>query len=65
MGLVTFVMPANKKDTPQPLDQDAIETKKRMEKLAQAIRDEMGSLTREELERLYAVVAFMEKKKDV
>ena len=55
----------NKKNTERPLDQDAIETKKRMEALAQAIRDEMGSLTQEELEKLYAVVAFMEKKKDV
>ena len=57
-------MPANKKNTERPLDLDAIETKKRMEALAQAIRDEMGSMTQEELERLYAVVAFMEKEKD-
>ena len=52
-------MPDNKKDTDKPLAVDAVETKKRMEALAQAIYDEMGSLTQEELERLYAVVALM------
>lgn len=49
-------MPDNKKNTVQPSTQEAMETKKRMEALARAIRDEMGSLTQEELERLYAAV---------
>ena len=52
-------MPDNKKDICKPLATGAVETKKRMEALAQAIYDEMGSLTQEELERLYAVVALM------
>ncbi len=52
-------MPDDKKDMGKHLDKDALDTKKRMEALARAIRDEMGSLTQEELERLYAMVAFM------
>ena len=51
-------MPNDKIDN-DTVDQDAIETKKRMAALAQAIREEMGSLTQEELEKLYAAVVLM------
>ena len=52
-------MPDRKKDPEKFSAQDAMETKKRMESLAQAIRDEMASMTQEELERLYASIALM------
>ena len=51
-------MPNDKVDN-DTVDQDAIETKKRVEALALAIREEMGSLTQEELEKLYAAVVLM------
>lgn len=57
-------MSDDKKNAAPPSAQDAMETKKRMEALARAIRDEMGSMTQEELERLYAAVVFMGKEKD-
>ena len=56
-------MPNDKQGADKPLDQKAMDTKKRMEALARAIHEEMGSLTQEELERLYAVVVLMEQKK--
>ncbi|SBW04123.1 hypothetical protein KL86DPRO_20262 [uncultured delta proteobacterium] len=57
-------MPDDKQDNGMPSDKDPQETKRRMEKLARAIRDEMGSMTQEELERLYAAVVLMEIEKD-
>lgn len=57
-------MSENERSTNDPLDSNALETKKRMEELARAIRDEMGSMTQEELERLYAAIALMQLKQD-
>lgn len=57
-------MSDDKKNTEQPSGKDALETKKRMESLALAIHEEMGSLTQEELERLYAAVVLMGLKQD-
>lgn len=59
-----FFMPDDKKNTVQPSAQNALDIKKCMEALARAIRDEMGSLTQEELERLYAMVVFMTDQQD-
>jgi hypothetical protein len=57
-------MPDNKQDNGMPTDRDETDTKKRMEALARAIRDEMGSMTQEELERLYAAVMLIDMRND-
>ncbi len=57
-------MPDDKHDNGALSALDAQETKKRMEALARAIREEMGSMTQEELERLYAAVVLIEMEKD-
>lgn len=57
-------MPDDKHNTNALLDNAALETKKRMEELARAIHEEMGSLTQEELERLYAAVVLLELKQE-
>lgn len=57
-------MPDDKKNAKLPSAKDATETKRRMEELARAIRDEMGSLTQEELEQLYVAVVLMRLKED-
>ena len=56
-------MPDDKQNNGMPSALDATETKKRMEALARAIYEEMGSLNQEELERLYAAVTLMELEK--
>lgn len=53
-------MPDKNDATPEAIDLNTAETKKRIEALALAIRDEMGSLTQEELELLYVAVLFMQ-----
>lgn len=57
-------MPDDKQDIEEPQGKDAMDEKERVAALVNAIREEMGELTPEELERLYAAIALMEMEKD-